>query len=271
MHLRTFTHFLALGLCCLTAGCGLGDYESRMDAERARIKLYDEENHYLGVLAEPPPPLPPAKEGEPERPVWPFPVLLRLPAGVAGQPMERPYAGLQSPPVPLYRYPGPEVGLNVFIAAGLAVEKNKENRYQPGEWTMDDFRSNIRSAIREYYKKEYNFVPRLFIKADDPAMRDRRQPPKTQRGEELPELVFDKYVETDADNTKITEHSEFQLYFYRLQNRQIAIVFQLLDRARNEETNKAIDWSLKSLDISDQAADRRPAMAAAINRRQGRK
>jgi hypothetical protein len=40
------------GLLVLTAGCGLSDYENRMDSEQARIKKFDEDNKNLEDAAE---------------------------------------------------------------------------------------------------------------------------------------------------------------------------------------------------------------------------
>jgi hypothetical protein len=258
--------FVLLLLCVSLAGCGLGDYESRMDAERARVKLFDEENRLLDALAEQPSEKVADKEGgEVERPVWPFEVFVRLPQAVSGKVAGR-YHGSQSPPVPLFRYAGKD-GFNVFIAAGLAAERNEKNIYKPGEWPVDDFRQNVRLALHEYYSKTYAYA-RLF--KQDQTVKDRRQP-QSWRGESLPALEFDKQVGNDADNKAVKENSQFEVYFYRLPGRQAALVFQVPQRlASDKQTTDGIDLCLKSLDISDKAPQRREALSSLL-RRQGKK
>jgi len=250
-----------LMVCVGIAGCGLSDYESRMDAERLRIKLYDEENRLLGELAEPPPAQPPAKEGEPERPVWPFDVCLRLPQGVSGQ-IAGVSHGTQSPPVLLFRYAG-QGGFNVFVAAAWSAPKNKENIYRPGEWPVDDFRREVRAAVGDYYKK-FGFA-RIFKQANP--TRDRRVP-ENWRGEEPTPLDFDRFTGDDNENKQVKDHSKFELYFYNQGNKQVAIAFQIPEaQANDKQVTDAIDLCLKSLDISDNAAARKSELSGIISRR----
>jgi hypothetical protein len=255
-------------LLLLCVGCGLGDYEGRMDAERARVKLFDDENRLLGEMAEQPVEKVKDKDaGEVDRPVWPFEVFLRLPQGISGKIAGR-YHGLISPPVPLFRY-GAKDGLNVFIAAGLVAERTKENIYKANEWPSEDFRQNVRSGIREYYKKEYSFIPQNILRDAQPA-KERKQP-QSWRGENRPPLDFDKSTGNDSDNKLAKENSQFELYYHRLANRQVALIFQIPQKLANEkQTLDAIDLCLKSLDISDKAPERREALSSLL-RRQGRK
>jgi hypothetical protein len=47
--------FLVFFTVCLAGGCGLADYEKRMDAQRGRLLVIDEENRYLGEMLKLPP------------------------------------------------------------------------------------------------------------------------------------------------------------------------------------------------------------------------
>jgi hypothetical protein len=245
---------------CMT-GCGLRDYADRMEQERARVKLFDEENRLLGEMPEAPAPLKSDKEGEPDRPIWPFEVFLRLPAKVAGQ-VESVFAA--SPPVPVAKYKGKD-GLTVFIAVGLVAEKNEKNIYAPNSWPPDDFRRSVRKAIELDYQKTTKSVARLFPK--EQGVRDKRQP-QTWRAETPPALDYEKFTGNDSDNKNAKEPSQFELYYYRSGSRQIAIGFQIPQRlAGDKSVTDGIDLCLKSLDVSDQAAARRSELAAFLARR----
>jgi len=251
--------------CLIAAGCGLGDYESRMDAERARVKLYDEENRLLGELVEQPSEKVRDREagGDVDRPVWPFVVCLRLPQGIAGMDSGR-FQGV--PTVPVFRYPGKD-GYNVFVAAGMLVERNKENVYRPGEWPAEDFRQGVRAGVREYYKKIYDFIPLKLLK--DQAVKDIKAR-TSWRSEDLPPLEFERYDGNDNDNKNLKDNSNFDLYIHRQGNRQVAIAVQVPQSlAKEKQTTDAIDLCLKSLDISEQAGDRRIDITNLVNRRQG--
>jgi hypothetical protein len=231
-----------------------------MDAERARVKLYDEESILLGEPIEQP--MDKGKDGEPDKAVWPFEVCLRVPANVNAK-----IAGRYGVNVPLFRYVG-EKGISVYVAAGMIVEKNKENIYKPGEYTNDDFRQGVRFGLKKAYEKLNDFTSRLL---QEQPVKDTRQP-QSWRGETLPALEFDKYEGSDKDNKRIKENSAFELYIHREGNRQVAIVYQVPeDRAKDKQVIDAIDYSLKSLDIGEQAASRRAEAASQCARRQGRR
>lgn len=238
-------------------GCGLSDYERHMDAERERVKLYDEENRVLGDAIEVP--TEKAKETE-EKPAWPFEVFLRLPAGVSGK-----VAGRYGSTVPLYRYAGQD--MNVFVAAGIVAEKNKDGIYKPGEWIVDDFRTGVRAALKKFYDDAYKYNPLRLVQ--EQPVKDQRKP-QSWRGGELPALDFDKYAGSDKENARAKELSSFEMYVYRVANRQIAIIYQYPERV-SAEKQSGIDLSLKSLDISDSAVGRRNEAASYLAKRQGKR
>jgi hypothetical protein len=245
-------------LSLAVAGCGMGDYMERMDKERARVRIFDEETR---ILDEPliVPMKPPEKAGEPEEPVWPFPVLLRLPLGVSG----RANASFQNQsPVALYRYSGKDAP-TILVAAGMIAEEQKDSSiYKPGEWPVEDFQRNVRTIAlsRDYYNKLYNgnldFSGVQMVK-------DIKEPKSWRPGEQLPKVEYDRYVVNDDANQAIKDHSQFELYFHQNGGRQIAIIFQLPQRMKDDpSTRAAVDLCLKSLDISDQAPARREKLDA---------
>jgi hypothetical protein len=233
-------------LCLASSGCGLNDYVERMHKERDRIQVFDDENRYLDELIVQPMG-PPAKKGEADQPVWPFPVMLRLPAGVSGRISGEFKKGSAS--VPLFRYSSKE-GLNIFVAAGFIGEEDpKEKVFRPGEWSVPEFRRGVRVSLREFYNKTYNANLKDISDQESPEVKQ----PRSWRGVTLPEISYSKVVANDAEN-KVKEHWQFELYFHQRDNRQAAIIIQT---RLNEPPNQAIDWCLKSLDISDQATARR--------------
>lgn len=249
---------LLLATLLALGGCGLGDYQKNMDEQRARVKLFDDESRLLGDAIEPP--MDKGKEGEPEKSVWPFDVYLRLPAIVGGNVIAR----YQKLGVTLGRYTsGSE--MTVYVAAGLLVERNKEGIYKPGEFISDDFRTGVRSALKEAYQKQFDFTPARLVQ--EQPVREQRQP-ASWRGESLPALDFDKYVGSDKENTRAKEVSAFEMYVYRIANRQVAIVYQMPERVAKDQTyGEMVDFSLKSLDISDSAAGRRSEYQTYAGRR----
>ena len=64
----------------LACGCGLSDYEKRMDEQRERMNLFDEENATLGDLID----MPSGKDPRGAEIKVPFEIYLRLPKGIGG-------------------------------------------------------------------------------------------------------------------------------------------------------------------------------------------
>src|SRR5262245_12635119 len=94
---------LALAASVLaSSGCGMNDYLSRMDAQRARIQEIDEINGLLDAPIEMPT-MKIAATNE-ERPAWPFEVFLRLPKGYGAATDKKP----TQENVPFFRFNGPE-------------------------------------------------------------------------------------------------------------------------------------------------------------------
>ncbi len=240
---------LVAALALVAVGCGLSDYEQRMDAQRARMKLFDEESKQLDDAIE----IPTRKEGDKEVSVWPFDVFLRLPKGYSAAPKEYGYNKLV-----LCRYAGKD-GHSIFVAAGLLAERAKDNKYKPGEWPAEDFRLNVRGALQEFYKQEMKFIVTL------PASKLERQTiqPASWQADKLPPLVVEREAFTDQINTFIKEHSMFRIYHHHQDKHQVAVIYQFPKAQENDAVlATAIDWSIKSLDIGATASGKRVVLAS---------
>jgi hypothetical protein len=91
---RPLSAVLLAGLALAVAGCGLGDYETKMLAEQSRVERFDRDNKLLGF------PLSPPTKWSEVQPAAPD-LFLRPPQGVQATPSTGdPWHGL------LYYYPG---------------------------------------------------------------------------------------------------------------------------------------------------------------------
>lgn len=229
------------------AGCGLSDYEGRMDAQRARVQFLDEENRNLGDVIE----RPFFIAQDQKQPFWPFDVFLRLPQGISGAVKDN--SQFVGDNLSLFRYGGAE-GYNVFVAAGGIYEPardGKEAKIEAGEWPKPAFRNNVREALRDYYRKQYKVDLPMpdFNKLSAYAVE-----PKDETGKPLPKIGYEAVRFTDQNNPTIKDHSEFRVYFHEQPGKQVAVIYQFpVSRSTDQALNAALDWSLKSLDISPAA------------------
>jgi hypothetical protein len=234
---------VAAGLLALV-GCGLSDYESRMDAQQARLKILDEENRNLGDAIDQP------KYVVKDTPYnfWPFEVFLRVPKNVSGRlPTENAQFVFEN--LSLFRYAGPD-GYNVFVAAGNIAEPNKENKYKDGEWPPDLFKGYVREALKDYYRKTYrvNYEFPFFTKAN---LTTEKKVPINDRGVALPPLEFEMIRFKDSANAA-KEPSEFRAYFHHQSARQVGVIYQFpANLGDSSGLNASIDWSIKSLNIME--------------------
>jgi hypothetical protein len=232
-------------------GCGLSDYQNRMDTQRTRIQKFDEINNLLddpigmpmmqfGVVKE-------------EKPAWPFDVYLRLPRGFSTAPKDKaPYYINFA----FFRYSAGDPAYNIFIVAANVAEPKKEQEI--GKYHPKYFRDYVRAAIGDYYLKTQKFNLVLPDKVKPSVETVERV--STYPAEDAKPLLFETYEYRDTANTKITEHSVFRAYFHDTlppDSRQICIVVQRPLRTPNENFDKAIKACLGTLDISGEAAGKR--------------
>jgi hypothetical protein len=222
---------LALGLL-LGAGCGLGDYEKRVEEERARVQAFEEEDRALGVpLLMPDNPYA-ADEGK-NHPMPQNEMFLRPPRGISSRPAdeEKP---IRAGDVFLFRYPGPE-GYNLFLAGAA-----------PGTLKTEQFQQDVRKALSEYVaqltKQPLTFPPNAVLTGVV-------KPPPVSRTVKLPPIRLESQaVDDSAPDDK---GHRYLLHFQRVAgNRQIAVIYQL-PRAATTQANvtQAIDLSLRTLGI----------------------
>src|SRR5438067_1445687 len=137
---RPTVHVLLACVLASAVGCGLGDYEARIDTQRKRIEILDEETRYLGEPIENP--KYEAKDGT-RVAYWPFEVFLRLPKEMGASVKATYIVNAQ----PLFRY-GAGEKYGALVAAGRIPEKKegkeKDSKPTPPEWPVETFRANVR-------------------------------------------------------------------------------------------------------------------------------
>src|SRR5436309_206154 len=124
-------------LVCLGVGCGLSDYESRMDEQRERLRAFDEQSRYLGPALE----LPGAADKDSPPPV-PFAISLQMPKGISGTVAASDGVFLIEK-LHVARYPGAE-GYNVFVAGVYAAAPDDKDEQRTG-WTPAELQDSFRS------------------------------------------------------------------------------------------------------------------------------
>jgi hypothetical protein len=258
--MKRLAQIVAAMVCVVLAapGCAMREYEARMDDQRRRLEIFDEENRFIGSGWIGMPMIEvPAKEGSKDSlkvPAWPFEVFLRPPKEVFTAAAATVY---QSPAqdLRLFRYPATTPGYNFFIAAGLVAdkEKTKDGRYRVGEYTIEDFRDRVRGACLDYYRKEYKFNPPGDFLVIDPAKLQKiPMQPITDRGAPLPSFDYEALAFKDTFN-HAKEPAIIQVYLYQhpRENKQVAIIVQFPATWMSDDSFKqAINWSLKTLDVT---------------------
>jgi hypothetical protein len=252
------------------AGCGLSDYQSRMDAQRARVKKFDDANELLGDPIDIP--TMPGKGLRAEsQPAWPFDFYLRIPKGYVRE--KEPYYTN----FPFYRYAGTEPGYSVFVAAAVLIDKDAKERY--GEYSVARFRELVRLGIDHFYFKNYKSDPRfyadklkLFLPSDKieySALAADLITPFSDVAEKIP-YAYTSFK--DTANRGNDKPVEFRVYFHdeygkeildeagkrkMLPGKQVAIVAQAPIRGQNEQFDTSIQAALGTLDLSAEVANKR--------------
>lgn len=231
-----------------TAGCGLGDYEKRIDEQARRLKQIDEELAYLGEPLR----MPWYKtKDDREESLLPLEVFVRPPKGMDKDVKD--FCEFQT--LRLYRYPAlasptaaPTRGAsfaNLFVAAALIARDAKE-KAKEGEMTPDEFRYRVRGALIEFCRRE--FKQDVLLPGISPTSKRTIQPASWR--ERLPDQEFETlYYPPDA-----VLPSHFFLFFTRprLGNEQVAVVYQVYAKDAREPDG-VLEVSLKSLGLGSDA------------------
>ena len=229
-------HVLRLALL-MACGCSMADYEARMDKNAQRLKIFDEENKYLGDMLELPTPV--SLKDKVVVPGLPVELYLRPPKEVASRPKENelPF-GLAS--TPLFRYPGPP-GFNVFITAAKIQEKGEPKDGVP----TSEFGNRVLAGVRDFYKREF--------KASD-------IPFKTQTLPELTKPIDPLVTPIEVDHVPIFDNlkppSNISIYFYQRGMYQAAVLY-FYPSEKRDEFKKSIDMSIATLALDDEAQKRK--------------
>lgn len=272
--------FLPLVLLA-AAGCGLSDYQARMDRQRERVQKFDDANRALDDPIDMPTmpqekPKEPAKDAKEEpkepEPAWLFDFYLRLPKGFGTAPKDKtPYYS----PFPCFRYAGNEPGTDILIAAALkadhdpkAKDPEKFDKYYP-----NNFDYFVRMAIKDYFLKSAKADASWIDKAwpDKPdKRRPLAEPPfvvspdseVTDKQERVPYHFFE-LIEPAHPKAKDKKLSVFRVYVHdepanikdgvKEPGKQIAIVVHRPKQpdGPGDQFDKAMDFSLGTLDIGD--------------------
>lgn len=247
---------LLLVFLLASAGCGLSDYEKQMDQQRARIKIFDEQNKYLGDVLE----MPKRKVKEKvddkveehDVPAWPFEIFLRLPRGIERTVPEK--GGVfQASSLVFCRFLGPEGASSVIVTVALVGVRDDKTKTEDktkakdsGSLTPDEFRDQVRVGVGNILNR--NFPPSKPQKVT--------LIPKNYKGEQQGPLAFELMAYEDPPEVKDAQY--VAIYLHQKAGRQAALTFQQPAKNKSNPTfMEGVDRCLKSLDISEQAAERR--------------
>lgn len=236
------------------SGCGLSDYQNRMDAQRQRVQEFDAANSLLDdPILMPKIQLPQAKDGSTrEGPAWPFDVYLRLPSGLGIFPREKAPYHSSFNPFPCFRYASGDVTLGVFVvAAKVAEPKAKE---EPGHFTPADFRIRIREAMEDFYSR--TFKVRYTLQPKGKARLVDKKPVAAYP--DGPALKYEYLQYTDDGNKEVKSRANFDVYVHERYGKQVAIiVYHLAKQDGAGYLTARVDACLGTLDISNEAANKR--------------
>jgi hypothetical protein len=240
---------IALIVLIGASGCGLSDYQNRMDAQRLRVQEFDDGNRLLDDPID----MPRVKLKDPEeQTAWPFEIFLRLPKGYSTAPKE---TEVYKQHFPFCRYSGGSEGAtNLFVAAAWIQDSKKDD--EPGRYDARNFRDYVRGALGEYYLKTYTRILPFPEKVEIKSREVRAVTPYPDpSGAKIP---FKTILYTDEGNKQLKDHSAFEVYLREQGGKQVCIVVQRPARPANAEgLNKSIDACLGSLDIGSNASVKR--------------
>jgi hypothetical protein len=233
-------------------GCGLADYEKRMDEKREQLRLFDEENALLGNLID----MPRGKDAYGNEIKVPFEVFLRLPNAVAAtfRGGEAVYYGDKQP---LFRYFGRN-DVNVFVAWAKVRNKTPDPNSKPAEDEIppEDFRAKVRLGLIDFITREYKGTVGANIPSLDKLKAD---PRKALRDGKEQVLQFESIEFADP---RVQNPSRFHVHLLTLYFRQAAVIYQAPVQQANQDWQRAADVSLKTLEITPAATSLRSAFGS---------
>jgi hypothetical protein len=244
----------------VVSGCGLSDYQSRMDKERERVQQFDDVNKLLDEPIDVPYTLiPGAKE---EAKTWPFDVFLRLPKGYGVKDKDkRPYGreyfdkGERKIFPFFFRYAGGSEGAyGIFIAAASVAEpKQKETNF--GEYTTDNFSLAIKPSLENYCQDVLKQIPPSLQLKSKPESKEIKQFTPYPDLPGVRRIPYTFFTFTDEGNKQLNaqQHSAFDVYLYVHERtaRQICIVVHRPMHSNLATLKPAVEACLGTLDLGD--------------------
>src|SRR5262245_24400198 len=201
-------------LLIILVGCGLSDYEKRIDEQRERLKLFDEESALLfDIIA-----MPTGKDAYGNEIKKPFDVFLRLPIGFAGK-FDGPKAIFTAEKQMLFRYSSDKPDKNILVAWARVAEKDGKTPPQLDELTPEDFRNRVRGALSDFITRTYSVggnLPDFQQLKKDPRQVVRNGMPRT--------LDFESISFDDA------RQNRYLVFFQVWSDRQAAVIYQVPEK-----------------------------------------
>jgi hypothetical protein len=244
----------ALFLLGLT-GCGLSEYEKKMDVQRKRVEEIDET---LKLLDDPIDMPKSRKLGSKDElvPAWPFDVFLRLPKGFGTSAKEKDLLFYNNYPF-LVRYTNDEPGCNIFVAAVLTAESKKTESSE--QLSATTFRNIVKYMLTAFYTNTIvgpgGGNQKLYF-SDETIVSAKKAGPAG-------DSISYKLTSAFAKNVKLEQRAEFLVYFHESAGKQICIAaYHSLDTPQEAAFKKSLDACLGTLDISKDAGSLRSQFMA---------
>lgn len=232
------------------SGCGLADYEKRMDEQRERLQAMDKENEVLGDVIQ----MPSGKDPYGEAIKVPFDIFLRPPQGIAVK-IQGPKAIYYGGKLPLYRYTNAsKTDVNMFVAAAKIVDATSKEKPKEDELTPDDFRAKVREALLDYFRREHGGWN---ASLPDFAALKKESLPVTREGKQQA-LVLETAV---ADDGRLQNPSRLFIFVHVGKYRQAAVIYQAPVQIAEQGFRSAVEISVKTLEITALAITLRTAYA----------
>lgn len=244
-----------------SAGCGLSDYERRMDEQRKRVKDFDETNKLLDDPIETPllqfPTGVTKPDGKPEmraEAAWPFEIYLRLPKGFGSKVPEKGPNPFGQFSFPCFRYSGPDQARNFLVVATNIAESD---RLEKREYTAKTFRVKVQQALSDFLLKTYN-INYLLDKLPTRKVAVKEFSPLTPPPDDDKKITYEMIAFAGAKYPSTKEPMVFQAYFHELPPRQVCIIAHHPQQMKDAEAfNKSLEACLGTLDIGLEATARR--------------
>jgi len=258
-------------LALFALGCGLSDYEKRIDEQKKKLERVDQE----GKLIAEPLASPPYRLNEKKEQVLGLPLefFFRPPRGISRTPEPAPYAFPAKGPnqVFLYRYPTakpeksdpkterPPLAEAIFLTTSFVDDRPEHGL------TLEEFKKNVIGAlnfgylrntevpVKQMVQKKHQAGPLLFEVVELPGglIKEVKDPKDAKDTKDGKDAKGKSPKERYLWHFSVCFHHEKSIT--RSRTVQAAIVFQVPYERRDEETvRKAQDASLRSLGIGDE-------------------